>query len=350
MDKNLEVILANKLYLKVDGRTVYFKSPNIDLKYRSSIFYERTIQSSNYEDWLTKESIPSALISRSIIEANTRANLGEMDKSIEEEKVALFKAAHSPKEIKRIKKQLVLLRDKHTELINRLHCLDYITVEGYAELLKSQFIIRHSIFYKRRKFLKKDTPYYIYEQIVGQLNELRPNYTEIRQIAKGEDWGAIWRASKGRPFKGSPFNWTDEQKHLVLLSQMYDNIYKNPECPKDNVIQDDDMLDGWLILQRRKINKEKEEKGLKELIPGFKDGNGENFVFVDNVNELLGSEIKPEDINQFNDAQGNMIKNQRQGVINNSGEDGVTQSQFLDVKLENRIATNQAFLKAGKGN
>ena len=40
---------------------------------------------------------------------------------------------------------------------------------------------------------------------------------------------------------------------------MYDNIYENPEAPAEEVIADDDLLDGWLITTKRKRDKEREE-------------------------------------------------------------------------------------------
>ena len=41
---------------------------------------------------------------------------------------------------------------------------------------------------------------------------------------------------------------------------MYDNIQESMDCPTEDVINDDDMLDGWFIVQNRKREKDKKEK------------------------------------------------------------------------------------------
>ena len=40
---------------------------------------------------------------------------------------------------------------------------------------------------------------------------------------------------------------------------MYDNVYESHERPNDKIIEDDDCLDGWFIVQRRKHEKDKNE-------------------------------------------------------------------------------------------
>jgi hypothetical protein len=60
---------------------------------------------------------------------------------------------------------------------------------------------------------------------------------------------------------------------------MYDNIYENPDCPSDEIIDDDDMLDGWMILQRRKSEIDKKTKTFDEMNPHLKNA-GEVFIMT----------------------------------------------------------------------
>ena len=38
---------------------------------------------------------------------------------------------------------------------------------------------------------------------------------------------------------------------------MYDNIQESLDYPSEDVVEDDDMLDGWLIIQKQKRDKER---------------------------------------------------------------------------------------------
>ena len=44
---------------------------------------------------------------------------------------------------------------------------------------------------------------------------------------------------------------TDSQRILIAWSSLYESINEHPECHDTFVIEDNDMLDGWLILQRK---------------------------------------------------------------------------------------------------
>ena len=43
-----------------------------------------------------------------------------------------------------------------------------------------------------------------------------------------------------------------DQKNILILSRMYDNVQESLDCPADDIMQDDDMLDGWFIHQKNK--------------------------------------------------------------------------------------------------
>ena len=44
-------------------------------------------------------------------------------------------------------------------------------------------------------------------------------------------------------------------KNIVMWSQLYDNVQESMDAPTKDVIKDDDLLDGWLIVQGKKREK-----------------------------------------------------------------------------------------------
>ena len=66
-------------------------------------------------------------------------------------------------------------------------------------------------------------------------------------------------------------------KILCSFSRMYDSVYKNTECPSDDVIQDDDMLDGWFIQQTKEQEERQKEKLSEDKLSHLKHGNGQEL-------------------------------------------------------------------------
>ena len=80
----------------------------------------------------------------------------------------------------------------------------------------------------------------------------------LRDIVKAEPWGSLWFASGGRNlFNGDPCDYTSEQIRVINWSRMYDNIRKSHNPPSEDVIDDDDALDGWMAITARERDKER---------------------------------------------------------------------------------------------
>lgn len=60
---------------------------------------------------------------------------------------------------------------------------------------------------------------------------------------------------------------------------MYDNIYKSSECPPDEIINDYDALDGWMIVQRRKRDAQLNNRIVEDGISNEKIKNSDH-IFV----------------------------------------------------------------------
>ncbi|NBO23389.1 hypothetical protein EBU94_08655 [bacterium] len=76
---------------------------------------------------------------------------------------------------------------------------------------------------------------------------------------------------------------------------MYDKIYEHPECPQDDIINDDDALDGWMIYQKQKNDLQKKEKGVDSMLSGKIKNSSEIFLMAGNKNQaedILGLNTK----------------------------------------------------------
>ena len=126
-----------------------------------------------------------------------------------------------------------------------------------------------------------------------------------------------------------------DQKNIIVWSRMYDNIQESMDCPSDDVIQDDDMLDGWFIVQRKKQEKEKAKAELESGLTNSKISNSDE-IFV-----VAGSKGDAERINDMNDIHGVMTKKERMAVIQKQGE--AKDLDFRDQQLKVRRQSNEQY-------
>ena len=121
----------------------------------------------------------------------------------------------------------------------------------------------------------------------------------------------------------------------MIWSRMYDNVYESMECPTDDVIEDDDMLDGWFILQRKKREKDKAEQEIQSQTNNQKiSQSAEIFVFADNKESA-------KKINETNSVHSQAVKKQRMAVIQSKGE--ASDLDFQDQQLKIRTQQNEMY-------
>ena len=111
---------------------------------------------------------------------------------------------------------------------------------------------------------------------------------------------------------------------------MYDNVYENPERPSDEVIEDDDMLDGWFAKLRKDAEKERKQREVDSILnkKGVgKNGKGETFV-------VSGSVEEANKIRGLNGVNERMKMRQREVAVKQKGS--VEEQNLPDVKLELR--------------
>ena len=66
---------------------------------------------------------------------------------------------------------------------------------------------------------------------------------------------------------------------------MYDKIYEHPESPSEEIINDDDALDGWMIFNQEEIKKQKKEKGVDSMMSEKVRNSSEVFLMAGNDKE-----------------------------------------------------------------
>ena len=269
---------------------------------------------------------------------NLEQDIKTEEKFVEDLKVGLFKSVFSEKDNRRIRKQLKIVKERLFDMYERQSLLDSMTIDGFANTLKYTHIVINTVYRDGELFLSGDSSFALIDKLMQEITKKQISIPDYRELARSEPWRSRWAITKPLPFATSI---TDEQKHLVLFSRMYDNAYENPKCPEDEVMEDDDMFDGWIIHERRENERERLENRVESKLGG-KHANAQE-IFV-----MANSEKDVKDINSYNDLQGKMVKKQRDGFIQQKGS--VSGSDLPDQKLKIQRQSRQQFVDTVKGN
>jgi hypothetical protein len=157
---------------------------------------------------------------------------------------------------------------------------------------------------------------------------------KIRELSRKDPWTNIWNCAKSEigVFGIPASSLSDEQRMIISWSRIYDSIHESPDCPADEVMQDDDLLDGWLIFQHKKREKEKKEQYANNKAAQKGD---EVYLFADNQQDA-------EKIYAMNTGDSKAIIKNRQKQIDKSKK-GVSVEHTLDAQLELRRQAMDSF-------
>lgn len=319
--------------IKIRNEIFIYKSPDRNLKCIADEKYQDILRAGHIEGIFTKDELLEKLYADNLWTIDEEEELEKIPKKIEDLKVELFNAVTKSNTRIRIRENLKKIKDRFSELLSKKHQLDYLTCEGMATISKIKFIISRCIFNENlEKILITDDK--LLDSIIGYLNSNKLDESDYRDLARNEPWRSTWSLGKANSFGVPIIDLSDEQKTLCTWSKVYDSVYESQECPSDSVIEEDDMLDGWFIVQRRKRQNEQEKNELDGLVGNDK---------IKNCKEIFIMAQTPDDarkINNLNDPYAKMIKKQREGILAKGQE--VSEANLPDVKQDLMMMQQQA--------
>jgi hypothetical protein len=331
-DQLLSRIIAGFLYIEYNNRYYILKKPSIALKYKADLLYEKTYQEHLYSSWLLLADTEGILVENGVWRFQNNEVLKQIDKQLENLKVDLFQNYLQPNRRKDIKKQISSMNMQKDRILTAKHSLDQYTLESYAGRIRNEFIIMNTLYYKNKKVFsyKKNKNSIFLNNIASKISSSLPSISDIRILARSELWKSYWSANKINIFPGTVFEWTDEQRALVNMSKMFDSVYDHPECPAENIIDDEDALEGWMIMQKRKNEQMKSKNKTDSMLmsPKMKKAN-EVFIMSNSAEET-------QEIINSNTFMSKQRMKEKFSAIKSTNEDGIAEAQLPDVQRELR--------------
>ena len=338
-------IFDGRLKYKSDsGGTLFLHPMSIGEIYECQEVYKDAYNEALWNEVLTEEEMMGVMLQVGIWSSKKDSQVKGIQKDIEELKVQIFKSNFKPEKKDKLRRTLRLAEKRLLGLLNDKHSYSFATCNGYAVFCREHWVVENTTRYPDGTLYdwSKDT---IPEVLKFKQNE-RLEDSVLREIAKSGEWKTIWSTSKkqGAIFGKSGIELTDEQRSLIAWSLMYDNIHESPECPVDKVVDDDDALDGWMIIQRRKREKDMGQGSADEIIGNEKIRNSQEvFIMTEDTPEGRAQ------VDELNDPEIRRVKKSRFKQIEKADGKRVRHGDLADVKRSRQMQATNQFRDSIKG-
>lgn len=337
--ENKELLLhqtvTGRTRCEVLDRVYYVCAASPAHRMEAAHIYENTIYEASFQGVLTDEEMVEVMIQNDLWSMDEETELESAPSRMDALKVEMYQrhTSFQSRRVEQARRMLTRLRKRHGELAFRRHQYDLHTQNGLAHTFRLQYLISRSTKDVDDNVCDFDSqPEWLLRLLLENYMRHKPGEDDLRALAQYDKWRMIWSSGRheGRVF-GIPSIWfTDEQQTLIAWSKLYDNIQEHPEPPAKEIIEDNDLLDGWIIVEQRKREKEQREKAGG----GNKQGNQEVYIPVETAEDAQRVEA-------MNEKSVAFIKRQRMAALK---KDGVVKEQHMpDSKQEISVQAAQQF-------
>lgn len=332
---------------------VIFKicSPNRFNYHMAELYKWQIYENNKYDSWLSKTQIEFLLFRLGQLPQDYSEQIKQNRVKIDNLKVQIYEQRFSESKRELIRKNIRQLETVINIYDQKINQFMPLTLDGYSNLCKSDYIIFETVLdINNNHVINENCEFFNFVNLINFINENDLSVKNYRELARTEPWRSYWYCNKENPF-GTPLSeWTEQQKNLVTFSRMYDGVFENSECPTDDVINDDDRLDGWFIFQNRKAREERNNSETEKVL-----GKGKNSKFyesrskADEVYIVANSKDEVKYIEDLNDPTSKVIKKQRNELIKKKGK--VKEYELPDRQMQIRMQAMEKFkehVKRGK--
>ena len=286
--------------------------PTVDQNIEAYLVYEEAYKEAKDSDIMSHKELEDFYNEHHIFLKEIELGIKNTQEEIHKTKEDLFKNRSSKEETKRNRAKLNIGKNILKQLLDKHNSLFLNTCENIAEVKRLSWILEQTTIPNNNNFDILEN----INDVIECYNDSSLSELQIRSLCKSEPWKSLWSISKNAGiklfFNAENQDLTINQKNIVTWSQIYDNVQESLECPDQEVIEDDDMLDGWFIHQ---TNKRKQEKDRQDILSEV----GNSVQNHQNVYVIANSQEKANKIHNMNDIQAKSIKARRREQLKKAG-------------------------------
>ena len=340
-EKTLYRIIKGRLSVTLGDLVLCVYEPDSDIIEESFAVYDTAYKKAYFSGSYIQEEIIELLMKYELWSPFDDRQADDLEDKIEELKIEAFKSFLDKKKLRGIKSVLRNFEAKIMHYRAKKTAWDHLSCSGAAQFARSAWVIENTTFHRDKPY---DWSKHSVSNVMNLYNENRIESSTYRKIARSDPWTNMWGNGKkhGNLFGKPSYDMTSDQMALCSYSAMYDNVHESPDSPHEKVIEDDDCLDGWFIVQRRKYDKDKKQREVDDLIKNPKIANSQE-VFMVASNQEAANEIYG-----LNNPVGKSVVRSRQNQIHDA-DDYISFQKFHDVQQDMHIQRVQEASQSAKG-
>jgi hypothetical protein len=319
--------------------TLYKFQIDKDLSYESEEVYYETFNKCYNDGCLTEEQATALLEKKGLWTEKDEEIFNGLTEDIEKIKVYMFENFQKKDDVERRRLFLNKAKEELQKLYETKHQIDYLTCAGAAHWARWQFIVHNCVTELNGNKVDWDNVYC--HDVLAEITKSTVSEKQIREIARNDPWLTIWAIGRKTKniFDGPPANYTDEQKRLISWAIYYDAAREREDSPEDDIFEDDDCFDGWMIIANRNLKKENKNKQIEKRI-GKNINAQEVYIPVQCPSAPKDEDrLNMEDVASLNTPMANMVINSRINHINNNGP--VWVEELPDIKTSVMMEKNR---------
>ena len=330
LEKDLYRIIEGYYYISYNNQRYKVIYPSTQDKYEAVEHGLQYISDNKYDlSWPSDQQIEMWLNKDRIWYKDKADYLEKQEKYLDATKVMLYKEYINVSKRKNFKREIKNIKDTINQLLMDKHSFDYLTLQHAAENIKNEYLITKSIVNPINNTYLFDIQHIdtkLMQAMTSLMLKNNLSATRLREIAKSNIWHSYYSGPEST-FINNSILQNDDQRNLVKLSKMYDSVRSHPEAPGDDIIEDDDALDGWFIDQREKSEKDKKKNDILARLGGNKKLGDSGEIFV-----MAETDAEAREIQSLNDDE--TRKNVRKAEAITKQKGSVSWTDFEHVRQE----------------
>lgn len=316
------------------GQTFKILPPHIEDIFLAAEYYEDVYYEAAAKGIMCEAETKDWMIDNNLWSYEEEQKIELVEKEIENLQVKIYQYRLQPTLVKQGKHLLRQAEKALKDLEKKRDLYSANTCEGIAYNEQAKFLFEKSCYLDGKPYDFKDYSsqnlFYLWaSQILSE--------SQIRELCRKEPWRSFWSLKEISELfkKHENRDLNVDQKNLVTWSKMFDNIYESMDCPTEEVLDDPDMLNGWLVLQRKEAEKSKQEKSADSML-------SDKIAGAQEVMLMARSQEEANVINkEFNSSDARRIQKDRLRTVRQKGK--ATDLDFKDKRMELQNQANEQY-------
>lgn len=328
----ISLIRSGKTIIKTQDIKLEILPPTIDQVLESNLIYNDAFERSYSDDIMTEYELKEWMNDAGLWTIEHENKTKSLKNDLERLKIEIYNNRYEKKQREEIRKYIRACEKYTIEHLKEKNAFSQNTRESYALLEKYSWIIKHTTYHNNELYDFKELSL---NYVMDEWQNSILSEDMIRELSVEEPWKSLWSIKdnlKNGLFSNNNADLTTNQKHLIIWSQVYDNIQESLDCPEEEFIKDNDILDGWFIIQNQKRKAERLEKEMDSKIQNPKIKNSKEVFVVTRDKDYQRK------INDMNDPISQAIKKQRHDLI--VAQKSVSQMDLPDEKFDLQLQIN----------